>query len=96
MKESTFGKREAKPVTDIKYPSSCAASTRTESRSDPPKPEKLTKYRVYYVKEEVIMANSYESFPSAFDSLRLKITFSIDGKSSCIRDLVSKVEKLSS
>jgi len=57
--------------------------------------DKLTRFRVSFVKEEIITAHSYESVGSPqYGSNILKVTFKTDGKTSCIRDGVSKVEKL--
>jgi hypothetical protein len=104
MKESAFGKKEVKTFIKPRPHeriSSCASSERTESvisseRTESiPNTNKLNRYKVSYIKEEIITAHSYSTSQSAMDYNRLKITFKTDGQNSCIRDGVSKVEKLS-
>lgn len=104
MKESTFGKREApkkKVFESVGVQPSCASSCRSESSSEvsesttsssKSKPQK-NRYRVSFIREEEIVADSYDVY-TYHGRTTLKLIFKSDGKTSCIREGVSKIEKL--
>jgi hypothetical protein len=66
---------------------SVTSSGRTETKQKP----KLNRYKIYMVREEIVLAEDYTVLSN---SPSMKIAFKTDGKLSCIREFVNKVEKL--